>query len=174
MTTLLFLLVACTTTASVGIDDEGFAEDGDTDVAADTDLGDTDDTAPPANPYAGEYDGTVLLAVPEWGWDVCEGDMTFTVTDDGALIGAGNCVSESNWGEPTETPVEITGDVDDTGAVTGLAAWDYSAGWGDPTHYEGEMIGQIDDEGAGLSWTAEVDVGGGNTGEVAGTVDAAK
>jgi hypothetical protein len=172
MHSLLFLLVACTTKASVGIDEEGLDDGtGDTDPA-----GDTDDTAPPASEYAGTYDGTVVLSIPEYDWDVCEGDIEITVADDASLVGSGVCRGESWDGNAYDLAVDVTGVVDEAGGVTGDAMFEFLGRPGETIDLEADVSGEVSGAEMTLAWTAQTEFGGGPMGgetvDVDGEVDA--
>lgn len=157
---LLPLLAACATgKVSVGDDTAAAADTGadtdDTDTAADTDDTDsgtdTDDTAPPASAWAGLWEGTVTLAVlgPDGEpMELCRGDATVAVEDDGTFDGDGLC--ETDIG-PEDIAVAFAGRVDDEGAVSGEALL---------TLMEGEvpydLVGVTEPGGLSFGWEGTI------------------
>lgn len=172
---LFGLACAPSTTVITGDDDNN--NNGDTsdtgndtgsDTGADTDSGsDTDtggDTGSDENPDAGDYSGTLTgtLGSDEWA-QTCEGDLEFTVDQDGVFTGTGTCAFEGGgWGD-WAIEGDMSGEVV-KGEVTGV--WTVDMGWGEP--YEAEVTGEISKGRATLEVYADL----GRMGEFVGEGDA--
>ena len=162
---ILFFVLACGPSTTVIDGDKPGGDDTDSGADTDTagDTGDTD-TGGDENPDAGDYSGSMRGQMGEDDWaQRCEGDLEFTVAEDGVLEGAADCVFESGNGWDWAAEGAIEGEVVDGDVV---AYWSVDLGWGEP--YELELTGGIQDGRASLEVYGDF----GRMGEFVGEGDA--
>jgi hypothetical protein len=172
MSIFLLSLLACTP-SSVSLDDgASVGEDADGDgIPDDQQQGDDE---PEVHFASGGWSGDMGLYIPEWDWEVCEGEVELEVDDDGAFVGDSLCESESDWGT-REYPVEFEGTINDDGDVEGVVVVEVSWGGGGDQSIEGELSGDAESDELVIDWISEMSFGGGNGGggdaEVEGWAD---
>ena len=125
----------------------------------DTGTGSTDDTGsttlPDTSPFEGDYVGAISMFIPEWSWEVCEGEAALSVGEDGGLSGEGGCI-DSQMG--MEIPVTFEGAVSDGGDVSGVASFLFGRPGQEET-FEGELTGAAQGSDISLGWNSQVDFG---------------
>ena len=155
----VLLLLACASGTVVLSPDSGALAD---------DSGDTGDTGPQTSPFEGDYTAWLGLYVPEWGWDMCEGEADLEVDEEGNLDFEAEC-----WGEEGDEvwSIDVWGDgvVEDDGTAYGTAVFEW---WerDESVEIEADFDGTFDEDGEiELEWTAEdVNFGRGDEEDVEG------
>ena len=123
----------------------------------------TDDTGgseEEPNAAAGDYSGSIEWTIPEYDWEMCEGELDLNVDDDGALSAEGNCVYEGNW-EDYDLAIEVEGTVSEDGEVSGTISfdsWEYNDDWILST-LEGDLSGDAEDGELDIGFEAEAYMG---------------
>ena len=166
---MILALLACMNSGQVVLDGGATGGDGAPDLG---DTGEAGEEEPETHFAEGRYSGRVSAEVPEWDWQLCEGDLELEIDAEGALAGSGLCVEESNWGD-LESQVTIEGTVDDEGEVEGTVVYEMWSRDG-AEEEEAELDGRVDEDGIELSWADEVEMGGGGwseTVEILGAVE---
>jgi hypothetical protein len=165
MSVLILALVACTGgTVALDVPTDDTASNAD-DTGSGDDTGDTQDTEPQAHAAAGDWSGDLAMLVVEWDWDLCEGEWSIEVDEEGAFEGQAEC--EPERGEPFEGT--LSGEIDEDGDVTGTIEWEVSwGGGGGGDTYDGDLGGSVEEDDAALQWTLELNFGRGGDTEVQG------
>jgi hypothetical protein len=128
---LLILALACDPAElklgdsnSISADDSGVNTD-DSDVTTDDSGGDTDDTEEPEPTDEGDYSGELSLVLEnDWQPATCDGELSFSIDADGALVGTASCFM-ADWQQ------EWAGDLigtDEDGSLE--VVWAIPWGWG--------------------------------------------
>lgn len=163
----LLLTLACSSTPielggkTGGGADSGTANTDDTGTGGDDtgtggdDTGTGSTTLPDTNPFEGDYSGTISMFIPEWEWEVCEGEAALSVGEDGSLTGEGGCI-DSQMG--MEIPVTFDGAVSDGGDVSGVVTFLFGRPGQEET-FEGELTGAAQGSDLLLDWFTQVDFG---------------
>lgn len=135
----LSLLLACASGTVVLTDP---AETGETGDPGNGDPGEEEEEAPS---YEGDYDAWLVMHVPTWDWDMCEGEVALEIDAEGNLDYDGECWStEADW----NWSVEVWGDgsVDGEGEIAGTAVFEW---WDrdEAVELEGELSGSVTEDG---------------------------
>lgn len=172
MSVLILALVACTGgTVALDVPTDDTASNTD-DTGSSDDTGDTQDTEPQAHAAAGDWSGDLAMVMVEWDWDLCSGDWSIEVDDEGAFEGTAECDPER--GEPFEG--SMSGTIDEDGEVTGTVEWEVSfggggGGGGGSETYAGDLGGTFEGDEVSFEWLLELDFGRGGEAEVEGEAE---
>jgi hypothetical protein len=154
--TFLFAL-ACAPTGSIDVGPGNGTDD------TSTNTDDTGDVEP--DPYfaAGEYDGEIGWFMPEWDWELCDGDMEITVDDEGNFEGSETCIYVGQRGDEYPMELSVDGVFDDDGDATGTIVFETWAVEGYEDWYldelEAELDGGVDGDAIDLEFSTESNMG---------------
>lgn len=157
----LSLLFACKNTGSIALDDSG-STTGDDSTVGDDSSG--DDSTPPVdtgNPAEGPYALIITLSDAERGYEICSGEASVEIAEDGGLSGAGSCAIQEGPGAGTTADLSFTGDADATGTITGTVTTTLDI-MGRPESTDSELSGNVAPPSMTLAWALQL--GGGPNG----------
>jgi len=135
------LLLACSSGTVVLTDPSELT--GDTGAVTD-DTGDTQEEEE-APSYEGSYEVELVLAVEEWGWEMCNGKAEVEIDDEGNVDFDADCEGyENDWA--WSTPVWGSGLTEDDGEIAGTSGFEW---WSrdEEIELEGELWGSVDEDG---------------------------
>lgn len=157
----LSFLFACKNTGSIALDDSGSTTGDDSTVSDDSSA---DDSTPPVdtgNPAEGSYPLIVTLSDPERGNQICIGQATIEVAEDGGLTGSGTCAIEEGPGAGTSSDLSFAGQADAAGDITGTITTTLDMG-GSSQSADSDLTGVVVPPSMTLAW--EFQLGGGPNG----------
>lgn len=158
---VLSLLFACKSTGSIAVDDSG-STTGDDSTVSDDSAG--DDSTPPVdtgNPAEGAYTLIVTLSDAERGYEICSGEASVQIAEDGGLDGTGSCQIQEGPGAGTTADLSFAGSADAAGTIAGTATTTLDI-MGRLETMDSELSGNVTPPSMTLAWALQL--GGGPNG----------